>query len=36
MRAGKSDFAEVAVYAVLVACLLAWRLWRAVRQRVAA
>ena len=36
MRAGKSDFAEVAVYAVLVACLLAWRLWRAVRQRVVA
>jgi len=28
MRAGKSDFAEVAVYAVVLGTLLAWRLWR--------
>ncbi len=27
MRAGKSDFAEVAVYAAIVAALLGWRLW---------
>ena len=27
MRAGKSDFAEVAVYAAIVAVLLGWRLW---------
>jgi len=32
MRAGKSDFAEVAVYAALVAVLLGWRAWRALRQ----
>jgi sulfoxide reductase heme-binding subunit YedZ len=32
MRAGKSDFAEVAVYAALVAFLLGWRAWRALRQ----
>ena len=31
MRAGKSDFAEVAAYAALVAFLLGWRLWRALR-----
>ncbi len=28
MRAGKSDFAEVAVYAAIVAALLGWRAWR--------
>ena len=31
MRAGKSDFAEVAAYGALVAFLLGWRLWRALR-----
>jgi sulfoxide reductase heme-binding subunit YedZ len=28
MRAGKNDFAEVAVYAAVIAALLGWRLWR--------
>ncbi|HSN78883.1 MAG TPA: protein-methionine-sulfoxide reductase heme-binding subunit MsrQ [Rhodoferax sp.] len=28
MRAGKNDFAEVAVYAAVIALLLGWRLWR--------
>lgn len=28
MRAGKSDFAEVFLYAALVAVLLGWRIWR--------
>ena len=28
MRAGKNDFSEVAVYAAILAVLLAWRLWR--------
>jgi sulfoxide reductase heme-binding subunit YedZ len=28
MRAGKNDFAEVAVYAAVLALLLGWRLWR--------
>jgi sulfoxide reductase heme-binding subunit YedZ len=28
MRAGKHDFAEVAVYGAIVAALLGWRLWR--------
>jgi sulfoxide reductase heme-binding subunit YedZ len=28
MRAGKRDFAEVAVYAAIVAALLGWRVWR--------
>ncbi len=32
MRAGKSDFVEVAAYAALVAFLLGWRAWRALRQ----
>lgn len=31
MRAGKQDFAEVAVYAVIFALLLGWRLWRRLR-----
>ncbi len=33
MRAGKRNFAEVAVYAAILAALLGWRLWRAVRAR---
>jgi len=33
MRAGKHDFAEVTVYAVIVALLLGWRAWRALRTR---
>ena len=33
MRAGKNDFAEVAVYAVVVALLLGWRLARFLRER---
>jgi len=36
MRAGKNDFAEVAVYAAIVALLLGWRLrgaWRGWRER---
>jgi methionine sulfoxide reductase heme-binding subunit len=28
MRAGKNDFAEVGVYAAIIAVLLGWRLWR--------
>lgn len=28
MRSGKNDFAEVGVYAAILASLLAWRLWR--------
>jgi methionine sulfoxide reductase heme-binding subunit len=28
MRSGKNDFAEVAVYAVVLGSLLGWRLWR--------
>ena len=31
MRAGKNDFAEVAVYGAIVAALLGWRLWRRLR-----
>lgn len=27
MRAGKNDFAEVAVYAAVLACLMGWRVW---------
>lgn len=33
MRAGKNDFAEVAVYAAIVALLLGWRLWKALAPR---
>lgn len=33
MRAGKHDFAEVAVYATVLGALLGWRLWRHVRVR---
>jgi sulfoxide reductase heme-binding subunit YedZ len=36
MRAGKNDFAEVGVYAAIVAALLSWRAWRALRARAAA
>ena len=32
MRAGKNDFAEVFVYAGLLAALLGWRLWRRCRR----
>jgi sulfoxide reductase heme-binding subunit YedZ len=32
MRAGKHNFAEVAVYATIVAALLGWRLWRRLMQ----
>lgn len=31
MRAGKNNFAEVAVYAAIVTVLLAWRVWRRVQ-----
>lgn len=33
MRAGKNDFAEVAVYAAVLAVLLGWRVWHRGRQR---
>ena len=33
MRAGKNDFAEVGVYAAIVALLLGWRVWHALRER---
>ncbi|MBN8508494.1 MAG: sulfoxide reductase heme-binding subunit YedZ [Burkholderiales bacterium] len=36
MRAGKNDFAEVAVYAAVVAALLGWRAWRRWRPGAAA
>lgn len=36
MRAGKNDFAEVAVYAAILAVLLGWRLWQAVQRRAGA
>lgn len=32
MRAGKQDFAEVAVYAAVLSALLVWRLWRRLRR----
>ncbi len=31
MRSGKNDFGEVAIYAVVIAALLGWRLWRRLR-----
>ena len=31
MRAGKNNFAEVSIYAAVIAMLLGWRLWRRVR-----
>lgn len=36
MRSGKNDYAEVAVYALIVAVLLGARVWRAWRRRTAA
>lgn len=36
MRAGKNDFAEVLVYAAILALLLGWRVWHAWRQKVRA
>ena len=33
MRSGKNDFAEVAVYAVILGVLLGWRLWRKVKSK---
>jgi sulfoxide reductase heme-binding subunit YedZ len=33
MRAGKQNFAEVSVYAAVLAVLLGWRLWRWLRQK---
>jgi sulfoxide reductase heme-binding subunit YedZ len=36
MRAGKNDFAEVALYAAILGGLLGWRLWRHRQQRLAA
>lgn len=33
MRAGKNNFAEVAVYGAILASLLAWRVWDALRRR---
>jgi methionine sulfoxide reductase heme-binding subunit len=35
MRAGKNDFAEWSIYAVVIGGLLGWRLWRALRGRLA-
>lgn len=32
MRAGKNDFAEVAVYAAILGVLLGWRLWKRLRR----
>ena len=33
MRAGKNDFAEVAVYAAILSTLLGWRIWNWVRSK---
>ena len=33
MRAGKNDFAEVAVYAAILAALLGWRVQQALKKR---
>ena len=33
MRAGKNDFGEWAIYAALVAVLLGWRVWKALKRR---
>ncbi len=33
MRAGKNDFAEVAVYGAVIAVLMAWRVWRRLQRR---
>ena len=32
MRAGKNDFAEVAVYAAVLGLLLGWRVWQAIKK----
>ncbi len=32
MRAGKNDFAEVAVYAAVLGMLLGWRVWQAIKK----
>jgi sulfoxide reductase heme-binding subunit YedZ len=36
MRAGKNDFAEVGIYAAVIATLLGWRLWRWLKSRASA
>lgn len=36
MRSGKNDFGEVAIYAVILAALLGWRLWHRLRKKSAA
>jgi sulfoxide reductase heme-binding subunit YedZ len=33
MRAGKNNFAEVFVYAAIVATLLGWRVWNSARNK---
>jgi sulfoxide reductase heme-binding subunit YedZ len=33
MRAGKNDFAEVAIYAVIVSVLLGWRVWQFLKKK---
>ena len=33
MRAGKNDFAEVAVYALIMGALLGWRFWRFMKKK---
>jgi sulfoxide reductase heme-binding subunit YedZ len=33
MRAGKNNFAEVAVYAAVLAFLLGWRVWQAIKKK---
>jgi sulfoxide reductase heme-binding subunit YedZ len=33
MRSGKNDFAEVAIYAAVIAALLGWRIWRRLHTR---
>ncbi|CAN7241324.1 sulfoxide reductase heme-binding subunit YedZ [Acidovorax sp. LjRoot129] len=33
MRSGKNDFGEVAIYAVVLAALLGWRLWQRLRKK---
>ena len=35
MNAGKNNFGEVAVYAAILAVLLGWRVWQALRKRAA-
>ena len=33
MRSGKNDFAEVFIYAVIIAVLLGWRLWQFIKKK---